>query len=256
MNRKQRRAQAKVASSSPNLHSVFEAALRHHQAGQLAEAEQLYRQVLAGDARHANSLHLLGVIAHQVGLNDVAVELIGKAIDVNRSSVAYHSNLGIALKDLGRLDDAVEAFDTAIRIKQDYANAHSNRGNTLRDLGRLDDAVKAFDTAIRIKPDFAEAHSNRGNALQDLGRLDDAVEAFDTAIRIKPDFAEAHANRGNTLEELGRVVCAAKSFARAQSAIQPLSSTAIRQAYSARSSHPRSRTSNIGVTDTEPVSQT
>ena len=90
----------------PKQQALFSKALQHHQAGRLSDAEALYREVLRSEPRHADSLHLLGVIAHQVGRNDLAVEMIGKAIKINGKVAAYHSNLGIALKDLGRLDDA------------------------------------------------------------------------------------------------------------------------------------------------------
>jgi Flp pilus assembly protein TadD len=72
---------------------AFAAALRRHQAGQLAEAEALYRQILAVDPRHADSLHLLGVIAHQVGKHEIAVDLIGQALAINGSAAQYRNNL-------------------------------------------------------------------------------------------------------------------------------------------------------------------
>ena len=75
MNRKQRRTQAKaaskaVATASPQTITVlqaFDTALRHHQKGRLAEAEALCRRILSADAGHADSLHLLGVIATKWG---------------------------------------------------------------------------------------------------------------------------------------------------------------------------------------------
>jgi tetratricopeptide (TPR) repeat protein len=208
LNRKQRRAQGKTvstpqSSSSSNLKLILEAGIRHHQAGQLAEAERFYRQVLAADAQHADALHLLGVIAYQVGQNGIAVEIISNAIKINPTVAIYHSNLGNALKNLGRLDESVAACNNAIRIKADYAEAHSNLGNALQALGRLDDAVAAYNNAIRLKPDDAEAHSNLGSALQGLGRFDDAVAACNNAIRFKPDFAVAHYNRAKALKALG-----------------------------------------------------
>ena len=171
---------------------MLKAGLRHHQTGQLAEAERLYRQVLAIDARHTDALHLLGLIAHQVGQNNIAVELIGKAIEISPAFAAYHANLGIVLQALGRPDKAAAAYNAAIRLQPDFTEAYSNLGNTLLDLERLDDAVAAYNAAIRLQPDFAQAHSNLGNALQHLGQLDDAVAAYNNAIRFKPDFAEAH----------------------------------------------------------------
>jgi hypothetical protein len=61
MNRKQRRAEKKqrgpaMQGASPGVQEVFADALRHHQAGRLNEGERLYRQVLAVDSHHADSL--------------------------------------------------------------------------------------------------------------------------------------------------------------------------------------------------------
>ena len=42
-------------------------ALQLHRAGHLSQAEQLYRQVLQADPVNADALHLLGLVAHQVG---------------------------------------------------------------------------------------------------------------------------------------------------------------------------------------------
>ena len=69
-------------------------AIQHHQAGRLQAAEQIYRQILAVEPNHPDALHLLGVIAHQVGQHEVAVEHIGRAIGLNGNVAAFHSNLG------------------------------------------------------------------------------------------------------------------------------------------------------------------
>ena len=55
-------------------------AIQHHQAGRLQAAEQIYRQILALEPNHADACHLLGVIAHQAGKHEIAVEYIGRAI--------------------------------------------------------------------------------------------------------------------------------------------------------------------------------
>ncbi len=79
-------------------------AVRHHRAGALAEAEQLYRQILAADPRHVVALHLLGVLAHQQGRNDLAVEAIGRALRLAPDYAEAHANLGVVLREQGRLD--------------------------------------------------------------------------------------------------------------------------------------------------------
>ena len=54
--------------------SLFATAVGLHQAGRLQEAEQHYRRLLAADPNHADGLHLLGVLAHQAGRPDAAIE--------------------------------------------------------------------------------------------------------------------------------------------------------------------------------------
>lgn len=69
----------RVSAGEPSFAVLFSDAVRYHQAGRLAEAEQLYRQVLAIDACHADSLHLLGVIASQFGHQEPPFDLIRTA---------------------------------------------------------------------------------------------------------------------------------------------------------------------------------
>src|SRR5579859_5339084 len=180
-----------MAASIPEL---LEEALAYHRGGHLADAERLYREILAIDAHNADALHLLGAIAHQVGKNDIAVAFYSRAIELNAGEAAYHSNLGIALQALNRLDEALASYDTALRLKPDYAEAHSNRGMVLKVFERLDEALASYDTALRIKPDSVEAHANRGSTLSALGRVDEALASFEAAIRIRPDFIKAHSN--------------------------------------------------------------
>lgn len=209
MNRQQRRAEKKQAKpiapeASAGRQEVFAEAFRHHQAGRLTEAEGLYRQVLEADPGHADSLHLLGLIALGAGREDVAVDLISQAIAIDARFHFYHLNLGAALGAQGKLDEAVACYRRALVLKPDYADAHCNLGNALRSQGKLDEAVACCRRALALKPDFAEAHSNLGNALKDQGKLDEAATCYRRALALKPDYADAHSNLGNALQEQGK----------------------------------------------------
>jgi tetratricopeptide (TPR) repeat protein/SAM-dependent methyltransferase len=210
MNRKQRRAERKRSKpvmhvASTGVQEMFAEAVRHHQAGRLNESERLYRQILAVDSRHADSLHLLGVIAYQVGRHDFAADLINRAIAINAKEAVYHSNLSNAFKDQGRLDEAIACCRRALDLKPDFAEAQNNLGHALKDQGKLDEAVACFRQALVLKPDYAEVHNNLGTALKDQGKLDQAVACFRQAIVVKSDFAEAHNNLGNALKDQGKL---------------------------------------------------
>src|SRR5436190_2023446 len=86
---------------------ALEIGLQHHQAKRLPEAEAVYRQILTVQPNQADALHLLGLIAQQVGQRQVAVDLIRQAIAANPMAPDYHNNLGIALYELGQLDQAI-----------------------------------------------------------------------------------------------------------------------------------------------------
>ena len=80
---------------------TFELALQHHQAGRLADAETLYRQILAVQPNHAEALHYLGVLADQLGRHDLAEELIRRATVLDPNNFAAHFNLAKACRTLG-----------------------------------------------------------------------------------------------------------------------------------------------------------
>ena len=207
---------ARTHSLDTSIPEAIQAAREHHQAGRLLQAEAIYRQILQGAPNHPDALHLLGVIAHQTGKNELAVELISKAISVNPSSSMY-CNLGYALNDQGKLDAAVESYRKALAIKPDFVEVHSNLGIALQQQGKLDAAIESYQKAVSIKPDFAEVHSNLGIALQQQGKLDAAVESYRKALAIKPDFAEVHSNLGIALKDQGKLDAAIESYHKALS---------------------------------------
>ena len=84
------------------IQQAIDLAAQHHTAGRLSEAESIYQQILQSDPNQPIALHLLGVIAHQKGDNDVAVDLITKALGFKPDLAEAHSNLGLALRDIGK----------------------------------------------------------------------------------------------------------------------------------------------------------
>src|ERR1700693_4861363 len=95
-----------VATPSPQrIAGLLSQARDHHPAGRLAQAEQVYREMLQHDPRHADALHLLGLIAYQTGHHSIAVALIGRAIESNPDVAAFYSHLGLALQSIGRIDE-------------------------------------------------------------------------------------------------------------------------------------------------------
>jgi len=153
-------------------------AIELHRQGQLAEAESLYRQILAVMPMHFDSLHLIGVIKGQQNEFAAAVPFFEQALGVNPDSASALNNFGNVLQSLGRYDRALASYDRSLALRPDNPKALMHRGNALRKLRRPDDALASYDRALRLRPDYAEAMVHRGGALTDLGRHDEAVAAY------------------------------------------------------------------------------
>src|SRR5262245_53649674 len=77
------RLQTFSLTRSLELASAFSQAKALHQAGQLAEAEKIYGQILKVEPKHADSLHLLGAVYYQQGNHAAAVRQIDLSLKIN-----------------------------------------------------------------------------------------------------------------------------------------------------------------------------
>lgn len=228
--------------------TAFEQALARHRAGDLAGAQAAYRVVLRHDPAHVDALHLLGVLAHQLGHHQEALGLVDRALAQRPSAIAYtnraavlsalgrrhealdnydkalaheaglpqtHAGKAEVLLALSRHADALASYDRALALRAEHAGSWLGRGYALQALGRQTEALASYDRALACDSALALAWLNRGVALEALGQHAAAVESYDRAVALRPDDAQAHANRGNALHALGRHVAAVESFARA-----------------------------------------
>lgn len=196
----------------------FAQALAHLQAGRLAEAEQLCRQILGIQPRNAEALHLLGLVARKAGQDAAAADLMRQAIGLNPGVAAFHFNLGQVLLDQHKPEDAAACFRQAIALKPDHVRAHFSLGRALQALDRPDEASGCFRSVLALKPDHAEAHNNLGNIASQRADAQEAMACYRRALALRPDFAIAHYNLGNVLAEQGALDEAAASYQRALSA--------------------------------------
>ncbi len=189
----------------------LQTALQYHQNGQFAEAEAAYRRVLQTDPKNAQALHLLGLLAYQLGDYVTAIRDISKAIGLHPHEADYYSNLGLAQRAHGELQQAAESYRKALKLNPRDADMHNNLGAVLHALDDFQPAVAAYSQALRLSPDDADIKRNLGHALRSLGwlalengQLNEALSHYQTALQLVPDDAIAHYNLGNIMRGLGR----------------------------------------------------
>jgi tetratricopeptide (TPR) repeat protein len=191
---------------------AFQLALAHHRGGRLREAETIYRQILAGDPRHAQTLHMLGLLVHQAGRPDLAIAYLREATTIDPGQASFYNSLGEAWRSLGKLEDAQECFQQAVHKDADFAAAHYHLGLVHEARGHLPAAQAAFDQVLRLNPRHADTHNSLGNLLRQQGDATAALRHYRKAIECRGDFAEAHNNLGNVLQDLGQFPEAIASF--------------------------------------------
>ncbi len=201
--------------SGPTLVQELETAMAHHHAGRLKEAKATYQEIRRRYPGSAGALHFLGVIAHQEGDDDLAVELMSKAIAEDSRLHIFHGNLGEVYRTLGRYDEAIACCRRALEIFGVYPEAHNTLGAALHATGELEEAETILRRAVEFKPNFAAAHANLGNALNARGKHAEAVAAYREALRLAPSFAGAHAALAGALQNQGKSEEAVASLRRA-----------------------------------------
>ena len=172
--------------------------------GRLQESEHLLQQILQQQPNHPFALHLLGVIAYQVGKLPLAAELMQKAIQFNSNPVLFHANLCEVLRRLLRLEEAREHGERAVALDPNMAMAHSNLGIVHYDRKDYDRAAACQQRALKLAPGFAPALNNLGNIQREQDKKEAAMNFYRQAIAADAGYLEPLSNLGALLLEEDR----------------------------------------------------
>jgi protein O-GlcNAc transferase len=196
--------------------ATLEEGLRHHQAGRIDRAEELYRRVLTAEPRQPDALHLLGMAAFARGCVEEGRELVCQAIKAKPNEAVFHSNLGIVFESLRRWPEAESSYRRSLRLNPRNPAALNSLGNLHRSAWRLDEAARCYEAAISLDGNFTAAQSNLGNTFADRSDFDRAIVCYRRALDTNPGFVDAHKNLASALAEQGRCDEAAEELHRAQ----------------------------------------
>ncbi|MGH9663569.1 MAG: tetratricopeptide repeat protein [Bryobacteraceae bacterium] len=198
----------------PGVQSDFAQALARHREWELQQAEAIYRAVLARDPRHADALHLLGLIASENGNHQTAAALIVRAIQLQGPEPVYCANLGVALSREGKFDQAIACYRQALRSNPSDAETWARLGRAQFGLGRFDAATEAFEQSIGQAPGEADVHYELATVFRARGLAERAEQNYRRALELHPAFIQAHFELGNLLYASGRHAEAAACYGR------------------------------------------
>ena len=194
---------------------AIELALRHHTAGDLATAENIYRQILAVEPTNVDALNNLGV-ALQMGRRWREAEMAFKrAIQLNPNFANALGNLGECLRTQRRLDEAIQALARAVQLQPESPDLLYNLGTALDDAKRHDEAIAALQKSVSIRNDYPLAFVNLAAALMARDRYSEGIVALQRAIELDPKNPMPHNNLAHAYLKTGDPDHAVETFFRA-----------------------------------------
>lgn len=130
--------------------------------------------------------------------NEAAVELLGKAIEIDPQFVVAQYTLGAVHHSLGNRWKAAAQFRASTQLDPAYPEPYKALGDLLLTAPRrlFDQAIEAYSKALEIRPFYADAHVGLGDAKAAKGDVDGAVGAYQKALSFNPLNAKVHVSLG------------------------------------------------------------
>lgn len=208
-------------------------AVTHHQAGQLQDAERLYRVILQAQPNQADANHNMGVLAVQAKQPVAGLPYFKAALEADPNQGQYWLSYIDALMQAGQTDaarlmleqgrqhglqgEAVEAMMARLE-KTSGSEPDPLEINTLVSLfagGRYQEAATLAQTLTVRFPLHGFGWNMLGVVLAQMGQNTDALVPMQKAAALSPDDADVHYNLGVIFQELSILSEAEASFRRA-----------------------------------------
>jgi len=158
------------------------------------DEETLWRDTLRKNPQAWIAHNDLGILLARRGEVAEAVEEFRAVLALRPDHAGARANLGYALEILGRDAEAADALAEAAGRAPDDAGVRSHLARTLVRLGRFDAALPQALAAARLAPDDPEAACDAGSLLARAGRLDEGIAELTRALALRPDFPRARTN--------------------------------------------------------------
>jgi Flp pilus assembly protein TadD len=158
--------------------SMYNEALKEHQSGRTREAKIVYKQILAKQPDHIETLNNLGVIAIYEGNTQEALFYFKRILEYRKNYSKAYNNIGlIAMRD-GDRQLAEEYLRKAISLEQDDPGPYVNLSALLRSQGRLQEAAKLLEIPIEKKAKNPDLLLSYAVIKDNLGQYEDAARYY------------------------------------------------------------------------------
>lgn len=214
-----------LEKSAEAIADLLKEGLALHNQAKLANAEQIYCDILQQHPSQSDALHLLGLVNYQRGDLDKAAGLIQKAIDATPDISIYYNNLAVVEMAARRHQQALNAAQKALDLAPENPDTLAVYGAAQQALGQATLAERTLQKALEVRPDHIDALTSLGSLLLEENRIEEASKALRQATGLAPKNCGALTNFGKVLIKQNRIEEAVETLLRATD-VQPLSVSA------------------------------
>lgn len=200
------RAQAQAPASSSDLRQTEQLIQR----GELDQAEQLARQIIARNPKSVEAWNLVGMIEGNRRNTAAAIDAFQKALAVSPRSVKTLNNLGMAYMQEHNADQAEKQFQTALKIMPTDAETNFN-------LALL---YMAKNEPARAIPHFLRVHPASLSTQFNLIRAYLESKQHASALRLAKQVSEANKSNLQVHFTLGLLLASAREYPTAEEELE------------------------------------
>lgn len=199
------------------IRNLFNEGKRAFQLQQFERAQKYFLELVEKDAHFADVYNMLGVINHNSGQFNDAVEYFERALKLNPKYTEALLNLAVLYNDLGEYQKARKLYnkvqlkskehkgskmDPFIRAK--LANQHADVGDVYEGIGFYKEAAEEYKKALKLAPSFHDIRCKLAICLREQRKFADATRELKKAIKDNPKYHYAQIQLGVTQYASGK----------------------------------------------------
>ena len=145
------------------------------------------------------------------GQYELAIDLLGKAAEADKTKSSYRLHLARAYRYAGKDDQAASQLEEILKAAPDHVEAGQALAEIYSAADRFKDVVRVLDPLLKYRHDYPTYHM-LAEAQYNLGEHEKARRHYEEAIKLNPQSASDHYQLGNIYLSGNFFALAAESY--------------------------------------------
>ena len=126
--------------------NVMQRAYESLNEGEIADALQLYDEILKINPTHIHALNYKGLALASMGHYEEAIQWYDKVLNIDPSNISALNNKGVALYNLGHYEEAIQWYDKVLKLDPNDSDAKYNKNIALLNMNKSTEPSILYNT--------------------------------------------------------------------------------------------------------------